>query len=66
MASAVIAIIPDHLFSLVWHMRTHGSEPFEGIIEFHDMPIQRQPPQEEYIIEFMIRANERGELALGL
>jgi len=29
------AIVSDSAsggFSLVWHMRTHGSEPFEGII----------------------------------
>ena len=26
----IVAVISDHLFSLVWYMRTHGGDPFEG------------------------------------
>ncbi len=48
---AVIAIIPDHLFSLVWHMGTpvfawlrrgkHGGQPFEGVKDLLFFPIPR-------------------------
>ena len=34
-----MAVISDHLFSLVWHMRTHGSEPFEGINCMFEPPL---------------------------
>jgi len=27
----VVAIVTNHLFSLVWEMRTHGREPFKSI-----------------------------------
>ncbi len=33
------AVISYHLFSLVWHMRTHGSEPFEDVEDLLLFPI---------------------------
>jgi len=30
----VVAVVTNHLFSLVWDMRTHGREPFKGIKDF--------------------------------
>lgn len=31
---SVIAVIMNHTFSIVWYMRTHGSQPFQGVDQY--------------------------------
>ena len=27
----IVAVVPYHLFTAIWHMGTHGSQPLQGI-----------------------------------